>query len=127
MNNVSDIEKLIEDIWKEPIFSRITTKKLDTSFYSELSKQIPDKFIVIEEVFLRDELENIWESYQAHLSEYEIFPFLGTLGEAVICIGYGEINRGKVYYFDFDFGCFELEGDRLEDFFSKLNLSVPKV
>ncbi|TNZ29771.1 SMI1/KNR4 family protein, partial [Vibrio parahaemolyticus] len=53
------------------------------SLYGTLSKKIPDKFIIIEEVFPKDELEDIWSNYEEYLDEYLIFPFLGTLGEAV--------------------------------------------
>lgn len=120
MINLSDIESLISCIWEEPIFSKITSKKIDVSIYDNLSKKIPDKFIVIEEVFPKDESEDIWSNYEAYLSEHQIFPFLGTLGEAVICIGYGDANKGKIYYFDFDFGYFELEGDGLKEFLEKL-------
>lgn len=117
---LADIECLIECIWEEPIFSEITSKKIDVSIYANLSQKIPDKFVVIEEVFPKDELEEIWRNYESYLSEFRIFPFLGTLGEAVICVGYGDRNKGKIFYFDFDFGCFELGGDKLEEFLGKL-------
>lgn len=120
MNDLSDIESLISGIWEEPIFSEITSKKMDVSIYKNLSQQIPDRFIVIEEVFPKDELEDIWSNYEAYLSEHQIFPFLGTLGETVICIGYGDANKGKIFYFDFDFGSFELGGDGLKAFLGKL-------
>ena len=120
MIDLADIECLIECIWEEPIFSEITSKKMDVSIYNNLSQQIPDKFVVIEEIFPKDELEEIWSNYEAHLSELQIFPFLGTLGEAVICVGYGDRNKGKIFYFDFDFGGFELDDDNLEMFLGKL-------
>ncbi|OEE51393.1 hypothetical protein A1OS_22755 [Enterovibrio norvegicus] len=120
MNDLLNIKSLIEGIWKEPTCSELTSKKMDVSTYSKLGEKIPDKFIEIEEVFPKDELEGIWSNYEGYLSEYKVFPFLGTLGEAVICIGYDDSNKGKVYYFDFDFGIFELDGDELEEFIRKL-------
>lgn len=120
MISLSDIENLIQHIWEEPIFSDVTSKKVVVSLYGTLSKKIPDKFIIIEEVFPKDELEDIWSNYEEYLDEYLIFPFLGTLGEAVICIGYGNDNKGKIFYFDFDFGACELDGDNLEAFLEKL-------
>jgi hypothetical protein len=101
-----------------PIFSEITFKKMDVSIYNNLSQQIPDKFVVIKEIFPKNELEEIWRNYESHLSDLQIFPFLGTLGEAIICVGYGDRNKGKIFYFDF--GGFELEGDKLEEFLGKL-------
>lgn len=120
MNKPLNIENLIKRIWEEPVHSEITSQKMNVSIYNKLSQGIPDDFIIIEEVFPKNELEAIWSNYKNYLSEHQIFPFLGTLGEAVICIGYGDSNEGKIFYFDFDFGSFELDGDQLEDFLAKL-------
>jgi hypothetical protein len=62
----------------------------------------------------------MWKNLDPYLGEYQIFPFLGTLGDALICMGYGDLNKGKIFYFDFDFGCFELNGDELQEFLEKL-------
>lgn len=120
MKDLSEIEHLIEDVWQEPLHSELLSRKMDVSIYSGLSQQIPDKHVTIEEVFPKSELEDIWSNFEAHLSEYQIFPFLGTLGEAVICVGYGDNNKGKLFYFDFDFGSFQLDNDDLEGFIGKL-------
>ncbi|TOH10098.1 SMI1/KNR4 family protein, partial [Vibrio parahaemolyticus] len=74
MISLSDIENLIQHIWEEPIFSDVTSKKVVVSLYGTLSKKIPDKFIIIEEVFPKDELEDIWSNYEEYLDEYLIFP-----------------------------------------------------
>lgn len=115
-----NIENDIKEIWEEPLFTTLTEKKLNTSKYKELRKEIPDDFITIEEVFPKEEIEEIWDNYKPYLSEDEIFPFLGTLGEAVICIGYGKENKGKIFYFDFDFGKIQLDHDNLSAFIEKL-------
>jgi hypothetical protein len=120
MKDLSEIKRLIEGVWQEPLCSELLSKKMDVSIYSGLSKHIPDKHIIIEEVFPKDELEDIWSNFETYLSEYQIFPFLGTLGEAVICVGYGDTNKGKLFYFDFDFGSFQLDDDGLEGFLGKL-------
>jgi len=113
------IQKLIEKIWKAPLSQEILTKKVDVSLYNELKSKIPDEYVYLEEIFPEDEIQEIWDNYKLYLQEYKIFPFIGTLGESVICIGYDEENFGKIYYFDFDFGCFLLE-ENLDDFLKKL-------
>ena len=111
---------MLRGIWNEPLHSGLTTKKIDVSLYDELDANIPDTSILINEVFPEGELPEIWNNYKPYLEEYSVFPFLGTLGEAVICIGYGDSNLGKIFYFDFDFGLFCLKGDSLNIFLSKL-------
>lgn len=118
--DIESIKNMLTRIWNEPLCSELLSKKIDISCYSELRQQIPDKFLLIREVFPQAELAEIWGNFEEYMQDDEVFPFLGTLGEAVICIGYGEKNKGKIFYFDFDFGCFPLEGDMLEDFLSKL-------
>jgi len=119
MNEYTIIQKLIEKIWRAPLSKEILTKKIDVSLYENLKSKIPDKYIFLEEIFPEEEIETIWDSYKSYLQEDKIFPFIGTLGESVICIGYDEQNYGKIYYFDFDFGCFLLE-EKLDVFINKL-------
>ena len=119
MNEYMIIQKLIEKIWKAPLSQEILTKKVDVSLYKELKIKIPDKYVYLEEIFPEDEIEEIWGNYKSYLQENKIFPFIGTLGESVICIGYDEQNYGKIYYFDFDFGDFLLENN-LDGFVKKL-------
>lgn len=120
MKDLTAIKHLLEKVWTPPLCTDLLSKKIDVSNYKELSKQIPDQFLLIEEIFPKDELEEIWGDFESYLDEYKIFPFMGTLGETVICIGYGESNKGKIFYFDFDFGCFPLSDDSLDDFMEKL-------
>ena len=113
------VQKLIEKTWKAPLSQEILTKKVNVSLYNELKRKIPDEYVYLEEVFPEDEIEEIWDNYKSYLQENKIFPFIGTLGESVICIGYDEQNYGKIYYFDFDFGDFLLENN-LDSFVKKL-------
>jgi len=113
------IKNLLARVWENSVKDSLPTKKVAVSSYSELSSNIPDSSIAIEEVFLQEDLEEIWNNYETYLGEFEVFPFLGTLGEAVICIGYGEDNKGQIFYFDFDFGCFPMD-ESLEIFLSRL-------
>ena len=95
-------------------------KKIDVNKYSTLRDTIPDRFVQIDEVFPQSELPQIWEGYKDYLIEDEVFPFAGTLGDAVICIGYGIGNKMAIYYFDFDFGLVQMNSDDLYDFLEGL-------
>ena len=119
MNEQTIIKKLIAEVWKALLDQNILNKKVDISLYEKLKREIPDKYVYLEEIFPEDEIEEIWNNYKPYLQEHKIFPFIGTLGETVICIGYDERNYGKIYYFDFDFGCFFLE-ENLDNFVKKL-------
>ncbi|MGS2763139.1 SMI1/KNR4 family protein [Sinomicrobium pectinilyticum] len=114
----SGIKHLIERIWEEPLHTRLLSEKIDLAGYKGLG-DIPDRYIPIEEVFPENELNAIWNRFKPYLHTYKVFPFLGTLGEAVIGIGYGRQNSGRLYYFDFDFGCFPLD-DNLDHFIAGL-------
>ncbi|WP_282130871.1 SMI1/KNR4 family protein [Pseudoalteromonas aliena] len=120
MTEIKSIKHIIKRVWREPECTLLLSSQVDTTLYSELSKEIPDKYLAIEEVFCDEELDDIWESFKGYLSEYEVFPFLGLFGGAVICVGYGENNIGKIFYFDFDFGCLQFDSDDLNQFISKL-------
>lgn len=119
MNEFEKVKNYIEKVWVSPLGDELKSHKIDTSIYSELGGQVPDKYLVIEEVFPQDEIDDIWDNFKPHLSEHEIFPFVETLGEGVICVGYGQSNKGKIYYFDFDFGHFLLD-DSFDEFTNKL-------
>ncbi len=119
MNEYSIIQKLIGRIWKIPLSQELLTKKIDVSLYNKLKSKLPDEYVYLEEIFPEDEIEGIWGNYKEYLQEYKIFPFIGTLGEGVICIGFNDQNYGKIYYFDFDFGHFLLE-ESLDYFVKKI-------
>jgi hypothetical protein len=119
VHKFGEIKELLSDVWNAPTQKKLLSKKLDVANYEELRRGVPDKVIIIKEVFPKDQLEEIWTNYVQYLGDYEIAPFLGTFGETVICIGYGATNRGKIYCYDFDFGCFPLNDD-LTEFLSKL-------
>ncbi|MGF1723165.1 SMI1/KNR4 family protein [Photobacterium nomapromontoriensis] len=120
MEKMQDIKSLISDVWCEPLCTEILTKKIDVSIYSKLNENIPDDFLIIEDIFFEDDFENILSSFGEYLSEDNLFPFLGLLGEAIICIGFGCENRGDIFYFDFDFGCIQIGDDDLINFINKL-------
>lgn len=111
--------KLIGKIWNTSLSQELLAKKVVVSLYPKLKEMIPDEFIYLEEIFSESEIEEIWENYKQYLNNDKIFPFIGTIGEGTICIGFGDDNYGKIYYFDFDFGCFLLDKD-LDDFVHKL-------
>lgn len=120
MSDAFDVYNLLDSIWDEPLLSGVTFKKIDISKYPDVSREIPDRFVLIKRVFSKSELVDMWGNLESCLGGYQIFPFLGTLGDAIICIGYGCLNKGRIFYFDFDFGCFELNGDELQEFLGKL-------
>lgn len=97
----------------------LVSKQIDVSRYATLSSQIPDDVLVIDEVFPEDELVEISERFEPYLKVYCVFPFLGITGGNVIAIGYGGSNKGKIYYYDFDFGIFELDAT-IEEFLAGL-------
>lgn len=94
-------------------------KTIDVSQYPLLRLAIPDQTLQIEEIFPVSEVEAILESFAPYIAEYSIKPFGEIYGNTILCLGTSEENRGKVYYFDFDFGCFEL-APSLGDFIHRL-------
>ena len=120
MQGIEIVAKLLNGIWVSPIFEKIIFMKIDVNEYPELKSKIPDNMILIQEIFPKDELEHIFCNFKPYLEGRNICPFLGTLGEAVICIGFDQKNKGKIFYFDLDFGCFQLGNDNLTEFLSKL-------
>lgn len=116
MNEKALILNIANELWTDERVSYLPTKKVDVKLYKELHHTIPDSFLLIEEVFPEEELDDIWTNYKPYLAQYNIFPVIGTLGDAVICIGYSQESRNKVYYFDFDFGCISFDNQDLEEF-----------
>lgn len=115
-----EIKNLLSSLWKTCTGSYVIGRKVDVAKYPALSKAIPDKWLEISEVFLENEIDEIWDSFAPYTEEYGVRPILGIYNNTVIGIGYFENNFGKIYYFDFDFGCFELE-NTLDEFIGKLN------
>jgi len=85
---------------------------------SELGTSIPDSALQVSEVFEESEWEEISRNVNIILREHNVLPLMHTLGDNLICIGEGRANFGKIYYYDFDFGIFELE-DSLKSFLDK--------
>jgi hypothetical protein len=90
-------------------------KSFKTRIFSPLEKAIPDSTLEITEVFTSDELEQVWKNFDSHTSELGIAPIAEFYGNMVLCLGHERNNFGKVYYFDFDFGCIGL-CDSLSEF-----------
>lgn len=119
MSRSVEIQHVLNEIGDMLSQQKVLTKKIDVLLYKELTQKIPDRTILIKEVFPHDEVEGIYENYKPYISQFDAFPFLGTLGDAVVCIGFGQANKGKIFYFDFDFGCFCLD-QSLDEFLLKL-------
>ncbi len=113
------IMPLINLVLQEPVKSNLPSKQIKTSRYVALSSQIPDDVLVIDEVFPEEELDVINERFQPYLKEYGVYPFLGVLGGNVVAIGFKDSNHGKIFYYDFDFGIFELDAT-LDEFLTGL-------
>jgi hypothetical protein len=71
-------------------------------------------------------IDIISERFLPYTNEYNVVPFAEIYGNTVICVGSGEDNLGRIYYFDFDFGCIELDSS-LSEFISKLSLNNQKI
>lgn len=101
-------------------------KYVDMTLYPEISKEIPSKFLEIEEVFKVEEIYQIIANFKPYLDdevEHEIQPILGVLGGSVICIGVDSVNNGEIFYYDMDFGVFKLD-DNIDEFLNKLVQSI---
>ena len=117
--NKQRVMPLIGTILHNPVRSNLLSKHIKASKYPNLSAQIPDDVLIIDEVFPEEELDSINERFEPYLKEYSVFPFLGILGGNVVAIGYGNSNEGRIYYYDFDFGIFELDAT-IEEFLNGL-------
>jgi hypothetical protein len=101
--------RFIEKVGETISISDAVKLCVDVKKYPKLSIEIPDDFILIESLFNIEEMKDVYENFKPYLQEYNVFPFLETLGGNVICVGESSNNYGKIYYFDFDFGIFELD------------------
>ena len=109
----------IERVLHEPLRHEVLAKTINVSRYTDLANEIADDVLIIDEVFPEDELDTISKRFAPYLADYAVFPFLGVLGGNVIGVGYGPSNGGRVYYYDFDFGIFELD-ETVEQFLEGL-------
>lgn len=110
--NWLQIERILLKAWG--CRSELLSSYIDVSRYERLNNLIPDEVITIEDVFSLDDIKGFY--LEPYFTELEIIPFIGTLCDPVICIGYGEGNVGKIFYFDFDFGCIPFGDDDLDTF-----------
>ncbi len=92
---------------------------VDVNLYPGLRAGIPDKYIYLESIFNENEIGEISEKLKPYIIGYEVVPVIAGYGNQTICVGFGENNFGKVYYFDFDFGMFNL-GCSLTEFCNSL-------
>ncbi len=113
------IKNLISCLWQNGSETIFVGQFIDVKRYEILKKEIPDKWLQITEIFSRNEIDNISEYFAPYTNEYNIKPFAEIYANTVICVGSREDNFGKINYFDFDFGCIELDSS-LSEFISKL-------
>jgi len=97
----------------------VLQKQIVVSRYPQLAEETLDELLEIDEVFPENELDMIYKRFQPYLGQYGVFPFLGILGGNVIAIGNTSANHEQIYYYDFDFGMFELDST-LEEFLDRL-------
>lgn len=122
----TELKQLIQSYWTNDFIKEIENMMVDVSLYPSLKAGIPDKFIYLENIFQENEIGEISGKLKSHIVEYEIIPIIAGYGNQTICIGYGKNNFGNVYYFDFDFGAFNL-GCSLSEFCSGLKISDKKL
>ncbi|MDP8100342.1 hypothetical protein [Phocoenobacter atlanticus] len=119
MDNYQKITLLLKNKINNTVL--LENKVLLTSCYKNLNTEIPEDKIVISEVIPDDEYETVLTNFAPYMEIDNLLPFLVAMGgNQVFCIGYGAENYGLIYYYDMDFGCFELEGDNLDNFLLKL-------
>lgn len=68
--------------------------KIVSSNYVELKRSVPDREIHLREVFSEAALEELTAAYAPFAEGFT--PIIGTIGEALICIGNTEENRGRI-------------------------------
>ena len=104
--------KDIIDFLKENIvdINFFKNKLFTTKEYKILQGEILDEEIIITNAIPFSEYESSYENTKNYLAKDKVFPFLDTLGGNLIGIGYGNENAKLIYYFDNDFGLFQLDG-----------------
>lgn len=98
-------------------------KLFTTKEYKILQSEILDEEIIITNAIPFSEYESSYENTKNYLAKDKVFPFLDTLGGNLIGIGYGNENAKLIYYFDNDFGLFQLDGDDYFQFCKKLKFA----
>ena len=104
------------------VLSALKGQTIDVSKFPSLESEIPDENLEISQIFPDSELDKIWDNFRPYTSGFDIKPFAEIYGNTTLCLGCSESNLGRVYYFDFDFGCIEMCGSLPE--FSKVVLGV---
>ena len=117
--------KDIIDFLKENIvdINFFKNKLFATKEYKILQGEILDEEIIITNAIPFSEYESSYENTKNYLAKDKVFPFLDTLGGNLIGIGYGNENAKLIYYFDNDFGLFQLDGDDYFQFCKKLKIA----
>lgn len=117
--------KDIIDFLKENIvdINFFKNKLFTTKEYKILQDEILDEEIIITNAIPFSEYESSYENTKNYLAKDKVFPFLDTLGGNLIGIGYGNENAKLIYYFDNDFGIFQLDGDDYFQFCKKLKIA----
>jgi len=117
--------KDIIDFLKENIvdINFFKNKLFTTKEYKILQGEILDEEIIVTNAIPFSEYESSYENTKNYLAKDKVFPFLDTLGGNLIGIGYGNENAKLIYYFDNDFGLFQLDGDDYFQFCKKLKIA----
>ena len=117
--------KDIIDFLKENIvdINFFKNKLFTTKEYKILQDEILDEEIIITNAIPFSEYESSYENTKNYLAKDKVFPFLDTLGGNLNGIGYGNENAKLIYYFDNDFGIFQLDGDDYFQFCKKLKIA----
>lgn len=120
------IEELIRDeLDRINSYDDLIEKEVDLGLYPEIEELTCGGEVPLEDIYDSSNIKDIYTRFKPYLdnpdisSESQIAPVIESLGNVYICIGFGEHNKGFVYYLDFDFGCFILDKN-LDNFLSKL-------
>lgn len=114
------------DLNKIMSYENLTSKILVLNKYPQVEAATCGGEVPIFEVFDLTEIDNIYVRFKPYLdnpdvsSESQMIPVIGGIGNTYICLGFGQENRGFVYYFDCDFGTFLLD-ENVDSFLSKLD------
>ncbi len=115
LKNDEGKEDYIEILMKSS--SMLSDKGVKVSLYKNLSEEVPDEILMIDEVISVSGKDEAWDNVREYLEGYSVYPIAEVLGGSLIVVGYSRANKGIIYYHSFDFGLFEL--DKSYDEFTK--------
>jgi hypothetical protein len=98
---------VVEILWRQLLESAVG-KRVNVSLYPTLREAIPDKYLVIQEAVRYEQADITFERVRQYIYDYAVYPILVILGGNILCIGISKENVGAIFYYDFDFGLFEI-------------------